>query len=148
MAFVTLDDRTGRIEASLFGELFDQVRSQIESDQVLIVEGDVSNDDFSGGLKLRVKDVTPMVTARVRYGESIDVALNAERINGRLVESLRNCLTPYCDPAGLPVGLHYRHPEASAWLQLDDSWQVAPSDDLLLALRDVEGQSGVQLRYR
>ena len=148
MAFVTLDDRTGRIEASLFGELFDQVRSQIESDQVLIVEGDVSNDDFSGGLKLRVKDVTPMVTARVRYGESIDVALNAERINGRLVESLRNCLTPYCDPAGLPVRLHYRHPEASAWLQLDDSWQVAPSDDLLLALRDVEGQSGVQLRYR
>ncbi|MGM0615179.1 MAG: DNA polymerase III subunit alpha, partial [Pseudomonadota bacterium] len=148
MAFVTLDDRTGRIEASLFGELFDQVRSQIESDQVLIVEGDVSNDDFSGGLKLRVKDVTPMVAARVRYGESIDVALNAERINGRLVESLRNSLTPYCDPGGLPVRLHYRHPEASAWLQLGDSWHVAPSDDLLLALRDVEGQAGVQLRYR
>ena len=148
MAFVTLDDRTGRIEASLFGELFDQVRSQIESDQVLIVEGDVSNDDFSGGLKLRVKDVTPMVTARVRYAESIDVALDAERINGRLVESLRNCLTPYCDPAGLPVRLHYRHPDASAWLQLDNHWQVAPSDDLLQALCDVQGQAGVKLRYR
>ncbi|MFO7910182.1 MAG: DNA polymerase III subunit alpha, partial [Halomonas sp.] len=148
MAFVTLDDRTGRIEASLFGELFDQVRSQIESDQVLIVEGDVSNDDFSGGLKLRVRDVTPMVTARVRYGASVDIALNAERINGRLVETLRSCLTPYCDPTGLPVRLHYRHPEASAWLQLDDNWHVAPSDDLLLALRDVEGQAGVQLRYR
>ncbi len=39
MAFITLDDRTGRIEASLFGELFDQLRGQIESDQVIIVEG-------------------------------------------------------------------------------------------------------------
>ncbi|MGY4876952.1 DNA polymerase III subunit alpha [Vreelandella aquamarina] len=148
MAFLTLDDRTGRIEASLFGELFEQVRGQIESDQVLIVEGDVSNDDFSGGLKLRVKDVTPMVVARVRYGESIDVALNAEQINGRLVETLRNSLTPYCDKQGLPVRLHYRHPEASAWLELDENWCVAPSDDLLLALKDVQGQAGVQLRYR
>lgn len=38
MAFITLDDRTGRIEASLFGELFEQLRGQIESDQVIIVE--------------------------------------------------------------------------------------------------------------
>ena len=148
MAFLTLDDRTGRIEASLFGELFDQVRGQIESDEVLIVEGEVANDDFSGGLKLRVKDVTPMVTARVRYGESVDVALNAEQINGRLVETLRQSLTPYCDQQGLPVRLHYRHPEASVWLELDENWCVAPSDDLFLALRDVQGQAGVQLRYR
>src|SRR5690554_2725788 len=53
MAFLTLDDRTGRIEASLFGELFDQLRGQIEADQVLIVEGEVSSDDYSGGLRLR-----------------------------------------------------------------------------------------------
>ncbi|MGS2742686.1 DNA polymerase III subunit alpha [Halomonas sp. LS-001] len=148
MAFLTLDDRTGRIEASLFGELYDQVRGQIESDEVLIVEGEVANDDFSGGLKLRVKDVTPMVTARVRYGESIDVALNAEQVNGRLVETLRHSLSPYCDKQGLPVRLHYRHPEASVWLELDENWCVAPSDDLLLALKDVQGQVGVQLRYR
>ncbi|CAH1042142.1 DNA polymerase III subunit alpha [Halomonas sp. TD01] len=148
MAFITLDDRTGRIEASLFGELFDQLRGQIESDQVIIVEGEVSNDDFSGGLRLRGKDVTPMVTARIRYGEAVELALDAEQINGRLVDSLRESLSPYRDTGGLPVRLQYRHSEAVGWMALADEWKVAPSDDLLLALRDVQGQVGVQLRYR
>ncbi|GHD54935.1 DNA polymerase III subunit alpha [Vreelandella hamiltonii] len=148
MAFITLDDRTGRIEASLFGELFDQLRGQIESDQVIIVEGEVSSDDFSGGLRLRGKDVTPMVTARVRYGQAVELALDAGQINGRLVDSLRDSLAPYRDSEGLPVRLQYRHPDAVGWLELADEWKVAPSDDLLLALRDVQGQVGVQLRYR
>ncbi|ATH77637.1 DNA polymerase III subunit alpha [Vreelandella venusta] len=148
MAFITLDDRTGRIEASLFGELFDQLRGQIESDQVIIVEGEVSSDDFSGGLRLRGKDVTPMVTARVRYGQAVELALDAGQINGRLVDSLRDSLSPYRDSEGLPVRLQYRHPDAVGWLELADEWKVAPSDDLLLALRDVQGQVGVQLRYR
>ncbi|MBT2786907.1 MULTISPECIES: DNA polymerase III subunit alpha [unclassified Halomonas] len=148
MAFITLDDRTGRIEASLFGELFEQLRGQIEADQVLIVEGEVSSDEFSGGLRLRGKDVTPMVTARIRYGQAVELALDAGQINGRLIETLRDSLTPYRDEEGLPVRLQYRHPAAVAWLELADEWKVAPSDDLLLALRDVQGQAGVQLRYR
>ncbi|MCP1314737.1 MULTISPECIES: DNA polymerase III subunit alpha [unclassified Halomonas] len=148
MAFVTLDDRTGRIEASVFGELFEQLRGQNLDGQVLIVEGDVSSDDFSGGLKLRGKEVTPMVAARLCYGQGVEVALDAAQINGRLVESLRDCLDPYRDPQGLPVHLHYRHSAATGWLALDQSWSVTPSDDLLQALRDVEGQVGIQLRYR
>lgn len=148
MAFITLDDRTGRIEASLFGELFEQLRGQIESDQVLIVEGEVSSDEFSGGLRLRGKDITPMVTARIRYGQAVELALDAGQINGRLIETLRDSLSPYRDQEGLPVRLQYRHPAAVAWLELADEWKVAPSDDLLLALRDVQGQTGVQLRYR
>ncbi|GAA3911038.1 DNA polymerase III subunit alpha [Halomonas cibimaris] len=147
VAFITLDDRTGRVEASLFGELYDAVRGQIETDQVIIVEGEVATDDYSGGVKLRGKDVTPMTAARVRFGKSVDLALDASRVNGRLVDSLRDSLTPYRDTGGLPVRLQYRHPDATAWLALDDSWRVAPNDELLLALGDVEGQVGVKLRY-
>ena len=96
MAFLTLDDRTGRIEASLFGELFDQLRGQIEADQVLIVEGEVSSDDYSGGLRLRGKEVTPMVAARTRYGQAVELSLDGAAINGRLVDSLRE------SPIGTP----------------------------------------------
>ncbi|MDX1713707.1 MAG: hypothetical protein R3334_08170, partial [Halomonas venusta] len=74
--------------------------------------------------------------------------LDAEQINGRLVDSLRESLTPYRDTDGLPVRLQYRHSAAVGWLALAEEWKVAPSDDLLLALRDVQGQVGVQLRYR
>ncbi|QTF92358.1 DNA polymerase III subunit alpha [Halomonas sp. BM-2019] len=148
MAFLTLDDRTGRIEASLFGELYDQLRGQLEADQVLIVEGEVSSDDYSGGLRLRGKEVTPMVAARTRYGQAVELSLDGAAINGRLVDSLRASLDPHRDAEGLPVRLRYRNAEAAGWLELDAAWKVSPSDELLTGLREVQGQDGVRLKYR
>jgi len=148
MAFITLDDRTGRIEASLFGELFDQLRGRLEADQVMIVEGEVSSDDYSGGLRLRGKEVTPMVEARSRFGQAVELSLDGGRLNGRLVDSLRASLAPYCDGEGLPVRLRYRNAEASGWLELAEEWRVIPSDELLTGLREVQGQDGVRLKYR
>ncbi|MGJ7459554.1 DNA polymerase III subunit alpha [Halomonas sp. MA07-2] len=148
MAFLTLDDRTGRIEASLFGELYEQLRGQIEADQVLIVEGEVSSDDYSGGLRLRGKEVTPMVAARTRYGQAVELSLDGAAINGRLVDSLRASLDLHRDADGLPVRLRYRNAEATGWLELDPAWKVSPTDDLLIRLREVQGQDGVRLKYR
>ncbi|MDC8805002.1 DNA polymerase III subunit alpha [Halomonas pacifica] len=148
MAFLTLDDRTGRIEASLFGELYDQLRGQIEADQVLIIEGEVSSDDYSGGLRLRGKDVTPMVAARTRYAQAVELRIDGQRANGGLIRSLEASLEPYRSAEGLPVRLHYRNEHAGGWLELAEAWRVAPSDELLIALREVEGQDGVGLSYR
>ncbi|WP_189470058.1 DNA polymerase III subunit alpha [Litchfieldella qijiaojingensis] len=148
MAFVTLDDRTGRIEASLFGELFEQLRGRLDTDQVLIVEGEVASDDYSGGLRLRGKEITPMVAARARYGEAVELSVDGALTNGRLIDTLRDSLAPYRDSAGLPVRLEYRNTAARGWLELSEEWRVAPSDELLIALRDVEGQDGVRLKYR
>ncbi|HSP58903.1 MAG TPA: DNA polymerase III subunit alpha [Halomonas sp.] len=148
MAFVTLDDRTGRIEASMFGELYHQLRGRIEPDQVLIVEGEVSSDDYSGGLRLRGKEITPMVAARARYGQAVELSLDGVKANGRLIDSLRASLAPWCDSEGLPVRLRYRNAEASGWLELDEAWKVTPSDELLISLRQVQGQEGVRLKYR
>lgn len=148
MAFLTLDDRTGRIEASLFGEVFDQMRGQLDADQVLIVEGEVASDDYSGGLRLRGKEVTPMVAARTRYGQAVELSLDGSAVNGRLVDSLRASLDPHRDADGLPVRLRYRNAEATGWLELAKEWKVVPSDDLLIGLREVQGQDGVRLKYR
>ncbi|WP_458524841.1 DNA polymerase III subunit alpha [Onishia taeanensis] len=148
MAFVTLDDRTGRIEASLFGELYERLRGRLEADQVMIVEGEVSSDDYSGGLRLRGKDVTPMVEARARFGQAVELAVDGAAANGRLIDSLRESLSPHRDADGLPVRLKYRNAKATGWLELAEEWKVAPSDELMIALREVQGQDGVRLKYR
>ncbi|EPC01738.1 DNA polymerase III subunit alpha [Litchfieldella anticariensis FP35 = DSM 16096] len=148
MAFVTLDDRTGRIEASLFGELFEQLRGRLDTEQVLIVEGEVSSDDYSGGLRLRGKEITLMVDARTRYGEAVELSVDGALTNGRLIDNLRDSLSPHCNTAGLPVRLEYRNAAARGWLELAEEWRVSPSDELLIALREVEGQDGVRLKYR
>ncbi|OGT97887.1 MAG: DNA polymerase III subunit alpha, partial [Gammaproteobacteria bacterium RIFOXYB2_FULL_38_6] len=52
MAIVALEDLTGRLDVVVFSDLFDSVRELLSSDQILIVNGEVSSDDFSGGIKL------------------------------------------------------------------------------------------------
>jgi DNA polymerase-3 subunit alpha len=148
MAFLTLDDRTGRIEASLFGELYDQVRGQLTAEQVLIVEGEVSSDDYSGGLRLRSKDITLMADARARFGEAVELCVDGAQLNGRFSRSLHDSLSPWLSESGLPVRVRYRNAEASGCFELAPNWKVSPSDELMTALRGVEGYEKVALRYR
>ena len=89
-----------------------------------------------------------MVAARTRYGEAVELSLDGATVNGRLVENLRERLSPHRNAEGLPVRLRYRNPVASGWLELGEQWRVAPTDELLITLRDVEGQDGVRLKYR
>jgi len=39
MAFVTLDDRTGRLELAVFSELFERHRDLLAKDTLLVVKG-------------------------------------------------------------------------------------------------------------
>ncbi|SQC39074.1 DNA polymerase III subunit alpha [Klebsiella pneumoniae] len=48
----TLDDRSGRLEVMLFTDALDKYQQLLEKDRILIVSGQVSFDDFSGGLKM------------------------------------------------------------------------------------------------
>src|SRR5699024_10263413 len=52
MVFVTLDDGSGQLELAVFNELYEQHRSRLREDQLLIVHGKISPDDYSGGLRV------------------------------------------------------------------------------------------------
>jgi DNA polymerase-3 subunit alpha len=45
---------------------------------MVVVEGEVSNDDFSGGLRLRVKRVMSMEDARTNLAESLRLKVHTE----------------------------------------------------------------------
>ncbi|MDC6700659.1 OB-fold nucleic acid binding domain-containing protein, partial [Leclercia adecarboxylata] len=82
MGFITLDDRSGRIEASLFAEAFNTAQALLQTDALVVVEGEVSNDDFSGGLRLRAKRVMSLEEARTGLAESLRVKVAGEALKG------------------------------------------------------------------
>ncbi len=82
MGFITLDDRSGRIEASLFADAFHSAQSLLQTDAMVVVEGEVSNDDFSGGLRLRVKRVMSMEDARTNLAESLRLSCRPKDLKG------------------------------------------------------------------
>jgi DNA polymerase-3 subunit alpha len=146
MAFITLDDRSARIEATLFSEAFFEHRELLQSDQVIVVEGQVSHDDYSGQMKMRVSTVMDVGTARQQFSRGLKLAIHADQLQNGLLEKLDSTLRPFrCD--GSPVWIEYSTNEASTRIELGESWRVQPDDDLLLELRYLVGDQAVELVY-
>ena len=54
-AFVQLDDGRGRLECAFFGEQWQEFAPLLTRDRILVVEGGLREDEFSGGFALRAK---------------------------------------------------------------------------------------------
>ncbi|MCG6573874.1 DNA polymerase III subunit alpha [Pseudomonas sp. AF32] len=146
MGFITLDDRSGRIEASLFADAFHSAQSLLQTDAMVVVEGEVSNDDFSGGLRLRVKRVMSMEDARTNLAESLRLKLQTQDLKGDQLRWLGELFTRH--RGACPITMEYVRPDAKAVLQFGEGWRIDPADALIQALRDQFGKDNVFLQYR
>ncbi|WP_281211506.1 DNA polymerase III subunit alpha [Pseudomonas fulva] len=146
MGFVTLDDRSGRIEASLFADAYITAQSLLQNDAMVVVEGEVSNDDFSGGLRLRVKQVMTLEDARTKLAESLRLKVAHEALKGDRLKWLGDLITRH--RGACPITLEYTGSDAKAMLQFGDQWAIDPADGLIQTLRDQFGRENVFLQYR
>lgn len=142
LCFVTLDDRSARVEVGFFGEEFDQYRELLEKDQVLVVECLVSTDRFNGGLRLIGRSAVDISKARVHHAKSLNIVVQSPNIE---VEQFKSMLEPLEN--GCPVVLEYQNDYAQCQVRLSNAWRVNPSDDLLLNLRRTYGEEAVNLVF-
>ena len=146
LGFITLDDRSGRIEASLFADAFASNQALLQNDALVVVEGEVSNDDFSGGLRLRAKRVMSLEEARTGLADSLRLRLSHQQLQGDRLRWLGELLARH--RGGCPLAIEYSGEQARALLSLGEAWQVEPADLLLQTLRDQFGKDNVFLHYR
>ncbi|MDM8349299.1 DNA polymerase III subunit alpha [Pseudomonas sp. sp1636] len=146
MGFITLDDRSGRIEASLFAEAFSSNQALLQSDALVVVEGEVSNDDFSGGLRLRAKRVLSLEEARTGLADSLRLKIAGSALKGDRLRWLADLCQRH--RGACPITLEYTGADARAMLQFGEGWRIDPADSLIQALRDQFGRDNVFLHYR
>ena len=153
MGFVVVDDRSGRIEASLFADAFAAHRQKIVKDTVLVFEGEVQDDDFNATLRLRVENAYTLEEARRRYSRGVLIDLCAESQMVDVAGQLRSCLQPHRQADdGCQVAVVYRTANgqglsATGKILLGPAWRVNPTDDLLRDLRAAFGADSVRLDY-
>ncbi len=150
MCIATLDDRSGRIEVAIFAEPYLKYREKIVKDAILVVDGVVSEDDYSGGLKMRVDEIKTLMEVRRMHLKSLVLELRAEIMDDSSLTTLQTILNPYRGSEGngvCPLRLRYRRSGAVGDVALPKAWAVNPEDELLLQLRDNFGQDSVQLNY-
>ena len=147
MAIVMLDDASAQVEVSVFNELWDAERNKIREDELLVVEGKVQRDDYSGGLRVSADKLLTLVEARGRYARVLKLALNGGS-KGEAADRLRTLLSPYRAADGAcPVRIHYRNTEAETELALPDAWRVRLDDKLLTALHEWLQPENVRVIY-
>lgn len=144
MAFVQLDDGTAKLEVSLFAESFELNRDKLKEDVVLVVEGKVSEDSFSGGLRIVVDKLYSLGEARSRYARGLALQLPAKPDIARLKSELH----PFkSQDAGCLVRLAYNNGKAKGELMLPQEWGVRLDDGLLLSLADWLGEGKVKVLW-
>ncbi|MAC98650.1 MAG: DNA polymerase III subunit alpha [Pseudomonadales bacterium] len=146
VGFVTLDDRSARIEVSLFSEAYLAAQALLQKDALLVVEGEVAVDDFSGGMRVRAKRVMSLEDARTGLLDSVRINIDGARHGEDALNRMAGLLKQY--RGGCPVTVEYQRTDAAALLRLGDEWRVEPADDLLQGLRDQLGKDSVSLHYR
>jgi len=146
LAFTVLDDGSGRIELSVYADVYEKHKAKIFKDAVLVAEGEVQQDDYNGALKMKVGAMYTMDDARRRYADCLQIEVNGDA-SADLAHRLRRLLAPYRQNA-CPVAIAYRSRAAEGRIVLGPDWRVAPSDELLQSLRNEFGAGHVGLHYR
>lgn len=144
MAFIMLDDGTAAVEVPIFNEMFERHRDSLKEDQLLLVEGKVSKDDYSGGLRINVDKLFDVASARTRYAKNLRLQVNP----AHSVQQLQAKLDPFrSDAEACQVICHLTLADAETDLILGDNWRVSLHDDLLAALRTYLGDAAVTVVY-
>ncbi len=147
-AFLTLDDKSGRIELSVWAEKFNAYREILVKDALLVVQGNVSEDSFTGGLKMVAESIQSIYDARCSKLNRLELSLSggAEDSPAGWVDKFHNTLSAYKD-GNCPVTVQYALPSAAGQLKLGKQWKVQPKDELISRLREEFGKNSVTLHY-
>ncbi len=140
-----LDDRSGRLEVTLFEDVFKRFRTLAVKDRVVIVEGRLAFDEFINSWRITVKNMYGVDELRERYVRRLDIewtALAGESFASRLKEALKPYLGGRCS-----VWVRYRGQVASVPMCLGEAWRVHPSEILTRRLESWLGIGSVTLHY-
>jgi DNA polymerase-3 subunit alpha len=150
MAFVTLEDQTGRVEVLVFSRPFEQYEDALKSGQPLVIEGDVmiEGDGDAKTRKIRADDIYRIDHAQRDKVQHVCIDLSAEDVDADALEELKRVLVEHRGSCQTSLFVSVETPEGSgrATLPLPDDYRVEPSNDLLSAVDQIFGERIVELR--
>jgi DNA polymerase-3 subunit alpha len=140
-----LDDRSARMEVTLFEETYQRHRELIVKDAIVQVEGSLRFDEFSDAWRLVAKQMQPLHSVRERLARSVLLLLPAApppALLATLEQLLRAARGGQC-----AVALQYCASGLSGTLRCGDDWKVSPSAQLIERLEELLGEQSVRLSY-
>jgi len=146
MAFITLDDQTARLEVRVFAEVYEQYQTLLQPDKLVVIQGKIGQDNFTGGLAATAESVYDISRAREMCGKALVVNIDSDTDGNDWIQTLQQTLTPYRE--GLTaLEVDYKNSNARTLIRLGEDWNVIPTDALLSDLAALPMVSAVRMKY-
>lgn len=146
MAILTMEDRSGRIDVTLFSELYQQVVPQLDDNTILVIRGTVSSDEYTGGVRMLADTVLTLDAMRQQMAKRLRIVVESHQEVDRLLMKLPTIIQPHRG-GRCPITIAYQSSEAGAELILGDAWRIKPTTDLLNELNQLCGLNKIFLEY-
>ena len=143
-AFVQVEDHSGRFEAVLYNETITEYAALLTRDAILVFEGSLSIDDFSGHYQLRTQRISTLDAACERQARLLRLEVNgigrdfAARLHGAL-EAHRGGATP--------VRIRFSNAQGRGEVELGPDWRVRATPHLIDALGALDGVLAADFLY-
>ena len=144
IAFLTLDDNSSRIDVAIFSKVFSKVQHKLIKDSLLIIEGEINHDDYSGSLKVTAHEILDLVEARTLYAKAIGLRIHADQYQ----KTKCNLLQCFKEHNGtFPVIIYYSNAKASVRLVMDQQYCLKVEQPCIDILRTLFGKENVKILY-
>jgi DNA polymerase-3 subunit alpha len=138
-----LDDGATQIEVVCFSEAYQKYRSLLTEDQIVIVDGEVSMDDFSNSARIVARELYTIDQARERFAKHLRINIaSAQTFDVQHFMRLLGKYTGNCS-----VIIRYLHENIQADIRLGKSWLIKPSDELLASIHEQMGIENLEIIY-
>ena len=143
---MVLEDHTGRLEVTLFEEVFTQFRHLASNDEMLVASGRLRFDDFLNDWRLTARTLSSVDETIERNASRLTVYWPEDVRGGDFVDSLVEVLTPFAY-GGCEVCIEYKGREATSRLILGERWAVRAGRELRERLGVLLGENGFSIHY-
>ncbi len=144
---LTLDDGTGRLEVSLFEDVYQKYRDIATKDALVLVEGMLRFDDFSDGWRLTARSIGDLRQMSEQQARNMILSWPRDRLDtaalqGRLAELLASHR-----PGPCTITIEYCGSAARGALRLGPQWTVRATSELRERLEGLLGRGSVDVSY-
>ena len=100
IAFLTMDDRTARIDVRVFPDVYEKYQAMLAKNKVLVIQGGLGLDDFSGSYQVTAQSIYDINQARALFARRLVVGVESSQAGNGFVGTLADILQPDLCAAG------------------------------------------------
>jgi len=147
MAFITIDDRSGRQEIALFADKYEMYQDILIKDSIIVLSGELGLDHYSGNARVNVEHIYDLDGARNRFARRLRIELNHEQIDEQFIARLKEVLSPFKEGGQCPLVCRYRGQQAIAKIHFANDWNIRLTKELLIRLKKLTANESIVM-YR